>query len=190
LASSCASSVDVEVRRVARPSGPDSESTTSTEHPGVTDLLSGVTFDPSPLLTRGGFGETWTVKSMATVRLFGRAQLSAGVIARRGYDRPLFMAEAAGSDVVMAPGAPYALDLAQAPIAWDTELQLKVRAKKSTSTSWARGSTCSGPRVTAVYDRHSYDPEKRAALDFWAKRLDAIIANKPGGKLLVFAAAR
>jgi hypothetical protein len=30
--------------------------------------------------------------------------------------------------------------------------------------------------VTAVYDRHSYDLEKRAALDFWGRRLEAIIS--------------
>jgi hypothetical protein len=29
--------------------------------------------------------------------------------------------------------------------------------------------------VTAVYDRHSYDPEKRQALDTWGRKLDAII---------------
>ncbi len=33
--------------------------------------------------------------------------------------------------------------------------------------------------VTAVYDRHSYDQEKREALDLWAKRLMGII-NGPG----------
>jgi integrase len=33
--------------------------------------------------------------------------------------------------------------------------------------------------VTAVYDRHSYDAEKRAALDAWARRLEEIIAGKP-----------
>jgi integrase len=44
--------------------------------------------------------------------------------------------------------------------------------------------------VTAVYDRHSYDPEKRAALDFWGKRLEGIISNKrTTGKLLRFSAA-
>ena len=44
--------------------------------------------------------------------------------------------------------------------------------------------------VTAVYDRHSYDLEKRAALDFWGKRVEAIIANKrTTGKLLRFSAA-
>ena len=32
--------------------------------------------------------------------------------------------------------------------------------------------------VTAVYDRHTYDIEKRAALDFWGKRVDAIVAGK------------
>jgi integrase len=31
--------------------------------------------------------------------------------------------------------------------------------------------------VTAVYDRHSYDPEKRAALEAWGRRLDAIITD-------------
>jgi hypothetical protein len=29
--------------------------------------------------------------------------------------------------------------------------------------------------VTAVYDRQSYDPEKRAALDYWANRLEQIV---------------
>jgi integrase len=29
--------------------------------------------------------------------------------------------------------------------------------------------------VTAVYDRHSYDPEKRAALDTWGRKLRAIV---------------
>jgi integrase len=31
--------------------------------------------------------------------------------------------------------------------------------------------------VTAVYDRHSYDQEKRAALDKWARRLSAIVSS-------------
>jgi hypothetical protein len=42
--------------------------------------------------------------------------------------------------------------------------------------------------VTAVYDRHSYDPEKRAALDFWGKRLEQIVTGKRGGRVLAFAA--
>jgi len=28
--------------------------------------------------------------------------------------------------------------------------------------------------ITAVYDRHSYDPEKRAALDAWGRKLREI----------------
>jgi integrase len=32
--------------------------------------------------------------------------------------------------------------------------------------------------ITAVYDRHSYDPEKRAALDFWGTRLEAIVSDQ------------
>jgi integrase len=40
--------------------------------------------------------------------------------------------------------------------------------------------------ITAVYDRHSYDQEKRAALDFWGKRVEAIIANKRDARVLTF----
>jgi len=34
------------------------------------------------------------------------------------------------------------------------------------------------PGVTAVYDRHSYDREKRAALDAWGARLEEIIGAR------------
>jgi hypothetical protein len=33
--------------------------------------------------------------------------------------------------------------------------------------------------ITAVYDRYSYDAEKREALDAWAKRLIQIVAEAP-----------
>ena len=42
--------------------------------------------------------------------------------------------------------------------------------------------------VTAVYDRHSYDQEKRAALDFWGRRVEAIVSGKGRSKVLTFAA--
>ena len=35
--------------------------------------------------------------------------------------------------------------------------------------------------VTAVYDRHSYDPEKRAALDYWGNRLEQILSCRGVG---------
>ena len=35
---------------------------------------------------------------------------------------------------------------------------------------------------------YDYDPEKRAALDFWGKRLEQIVTGKRGGKVLAFAA--
>ena len=38
--------------------------------------------------------------------------------------------------------------------------------------------------VTAVYDRHSYDAEKREALDIWCRRLKSILAQTPEGKLV------
>ena len=33
--------------------------------------------------------------------------------------------------------------------------------------------------ITAVYERHSYDPEKRAALNAWAARLEQILSGEP-----------
>ena len=33
--------------------------------------------------------------------------------------------------------------------------------------------------VTAVYDRHSYDPQKKEALDAWGRALGAIVAVEP-----------
>jgi integrase len=41
--------------------------------------------------------------------------------------------------------------------------------------------------VTAVYDRHSYDGEKRAALDWWDVKLRAIFENKDDARVLAFA---
>jgi integrase len=40
--------------------------------------------------------------------------------------------------------------------------------------------------ITAVYDRHSYDPEKRAALEWWAAKLTSIIENRDSAKVLSF----
>ena len=34
------------------------------------------------------------------------------------------------------------------------------------------------PSVTAVYDRHSYDAEKREALQTWARTLDTILHRR------------
>ena len=41
--------------------------------------------------------------------------------------------------------------------------------------------------VTAVYDRHSYDPEKRRALDYWGNRLEQIVSAERGANVLAFA---
>jgi hypothetical protein len=40
-----------------------------------------------------------------------------------------------------------------------------------------------------VYDRHSYDPEKAAALTWWDLKLKAILTNETG-KVLPFTVAR
>ncbi len=39
--------------------------------------------------------------------------------------------------------------------------------------------------VTSVYDVHSYAPEKRAALEAWANRLDEIVNGKPAASNVV-----
>ena len=38
--------------------------------------------------------------------------------------------------------------------------------------------------VTSVYDRHSYDNEKRQALDTWGRKLESIITGEPTGKII------
>jgi hypothetical protein len=35
--------------------------------------------------------------------------------------------------------------------------------------------------ITSVYDRYSYDAEKKAAMDFWSRQLTAILKRKPEG---------
>jgi integrase len=44
--------------------------------------------------------------------------------------------------------------------------------------------------VTAVYDRHSYDPEKKIALDQWARQLNGILHEEQPANVLPFAGAR
>ena len=39
--------------------------------------------------------------------------------------------------------------------------------------------------VTAVYDRHSYDPEKRIALETWGRKLQEIISGEPASSKVV-----
>jgi hypothetical protein len=40
--------------------------------------------------------------------------------------------------------------------------------------------------VTAVYDRHSYDAEKRIALDLWGRELQRILRKKPRPSVVPF----
>jgi len=38
--------------------------------------------------------------------------------------------------------------------------------------------------ITAVYDRHSYDSEKKKAMDTWSRKLQTIITGKSSGKII------
>jgi integrase len=40
--------------------------------------------------------------------------------------------------------------------------------------------------VTAVYDRHSYDAEKRSAIDLWGRELQRLLRRKPKNPVLAF----
>jgi integrase len=44
--------------------------------------------------------------------------------------------------------------------------------------------------ITAVYDRHSYDAEKRAALDWWDIKLGAILGGAGAARVLPFGRSR
>lgn len=41
--------------------------------------------------------------------------------------------------------------------------------------------------ITAVYDRHSYNAEKRAVLDWWDVKLQAILDKNDSARVLPFA---
>ena len=41
--------------------------------------------------------------------------------------------------------------------------------------------------VTAIYDRHSYEPQKRRALDLWAEHLAGIVNGAEGGNIIAMA---
>ena len=43
------------------------------------------------------------------------------------------------------------------------------------------------PGIVAVYNLHNYDAEKRKALEHWARRIDAILNETEGAKVLPFA---
>jgi transposase len=46
-------------------------------------------------------------------------------------------------------------------------------------------------RAGTVYDRHSHDPEKRAALEAWDRRLDAMVSGKSAkGRVFELSASR
>jgi hypothetical protein len=44
--------------------------------------------------------------------------------------------------------------------------------------------------VTAIYDRYSYDREKRLALDTWARTLDRMVSPKTAGGRVLSVAMR
>ena len=47
-----------------------------------------------------------------------------------------------------------------------------------------------GPRATRVYDRHTYDREKRLALETWARALKGILEKTNDANVVSFSATR
>jgi integrase len=44
--------------------------------------------------------------------------------------------------------------------------------------------------IAETYNRHSYEPEKRGALDAWARHVDAIVSGAPAANVVELATAR
>jgi integrase len=44
--------------------------------------------------------------------------------------------------------------------------------------------------IVGIYQRHKFADEKRAALETWARKLDAIVSGKPAGNVVELAQAR
>src|SRR5439155_26507441 len=68
-------------------------------------------------------------------------------------------------------------DLRRTSASWMTSMGISRLAVSKVLNHAERG-------ITAVYDRHSYDPEKRQALDAWARRLEAIVTGEKPAKVV------
>jgi integrase len=141
----------------------------------------------------------WTVPSMSTKnKLAHRVPLSASALAilkalRAEVDRDLRQRRAAGKK---ANEPVYVLDdargkrqQAEAAAAFPVQDFRGHDLRRTAASSMAAGGI---PRltiskilnhvergVTSVYDRHSYDAEKQAALRWWDQKLKSIVENKP-----------
>jgi hypothetical protein len=90
-------------------------------------------FVPRSGSSQAGFGSEWITKTTAHVQVGRFVQLGVGVIGRRGYDRPLFMAEPLGSDAIAFSGPGFYFDTSNAPFRWDTEVRITKRIASTRS---------------------------------------------------------
>jgi integrase len=44
--------------------------------------------------------------------------------------------------------------------------------------------------IAATYNRHSYEPEKRGALDAWSRYVEQLVSGAPAGNIIELAKAR
>lgn len=77
----------------------------------------------------GGFGSTWQTSATAGFHAPGGFHVSASLVGRRGYDAPLFMAVAPGSDAMRASLAVPLVTTARVPVVWDTRLRVERRVR-------------------------------------------------------------
>jgi hypothetical protein len=98
------------------------------------------------------FGPAWRLKSGISYTTFGGVQLSASVIARRGYSLPIAMAQPLGSDLQIFDPRNSSSEFGWRAIQWDTEL----RVRKTLTTSGLFDVTLVGEAFN-LFNLHSPD---------------------------------
>lgn len=84
-------------------------------------------FQPDTSRIGGGFGAAWQATAAASYTVGGGIEVSAALLGRRGYEAPLFMTTAAGSDVAIATAAQNIVATSRVPVIWDTRLRVRRR---------------------------------------------------------------
>jgi len=83
----------------------------------------GVQFGSSP--SHAGFGPTWDTRASVSYRAPGGIVLTAGVVGRRGYEVPLYIAEAPGTEGMTFIANSPILDTTSRPVLWDTVFRIE-----------------------------------------------------------------
>lgn len=84
-------------------------------------------FQPGTARVDGGFGPTWQATAAAHYRTPGGFDVSGALVARRGYQGPMFMATGAGTDVIIPTAGQAFVATSRVPVLFDTRLRVARR---------------------------------------------------------------